>query len=256
MRFKVGDKVRVRNDLLTGEEYYDGYFYFTEKMKKFKGEIVTIAKINRISRSYDILEDNSVFAWVDEMFELIEKGEKNNMNIEELNKEYKDKMDALMEEYKEKAKKLTEKKEELFIEEGQDYFYVDYDFAVEEDRYCKGDGTDNRLLKYGNMYPYTDENKDKIFKEVSLIAERRKLQSEMELFARLNNEGEIDWNDMNQRKWSIDIYLNDKCIEANPDRYYKDLNTTYFTSKEIAEKALDKFGDRIKELYLKEGEIQ
>ncbi len=41
----------------------------------------------------------------------------------------------------------------------------------------------------GNCYPYTE---DEVFEKVSLIAERRKLQSEMELFARMNNEYEID----------------------------------------------------------------
>ncbi|MBU5487007.1 hypothetical protein KQI77_02360 [Clostridium sp. MSJ-8] len=247
MKYKVGDKVKVREDLEVDKKY--GNKDFIDLMEQYKGKIVTIASIE--SNYYVIEEDNGTWAWTDEMLESIEKGEKNNMNIEKLNEEYKNKMDALMEEYKTKVKEVT-KKEEPYINEGQDYFYVDYDFAVEEDRYCKGDGTDNRLLKYGNMYPYTDENKEEVRKEVELIAERRKLQSEMELFARLNNDCEIDWNDCEQEKWFLCINYNNNVVASCHSGRYP--NVTYYTSREVAEKALEKFGDRIRELYLKEGE--
>ncbi len=114
------------------------------------------------------------------------------MNIEELNKEYKNKMDALMEEYKTKVKEIAEE-EEPFIREGQGYFTINRYFGIYEFIYG-GDNADRELLNNGNMFPYTEENKEKVYKEVKLIAERRKLQSEMEQFARLNNEEEIDWN--------------------------------------------------------------
>lgn len=110
------------------------------------------------------------------------------MNIEELNLEYKSKMDALMEEYKEKAKKLVEE-EEPFIKEGQEYFTINRHFGIYEFNYGN-DSFDRELLESGNIFPYTEENKDKVRKEVELIAKRRKLESEM--FTRLNNDCEID----------------------------------------------------------------
>ena len=170
------------------------------------------------------------------------------MNIEELNKEYKNKMDKLLEEYIEKINKLQETKEEPFIRKGQKYYYIDGRFHVFKYKY-NNDIHDNNFISVGNCYPYTDETNVKVLKEVSLIAERRKLQSEMEMFARLNNDCEIDWNDNKQMKWNIYIDYDNNDIRIDSTCCYRDMNTVDFDSKEIAEKALDKFGNRIKELY-------
>ncbi len=170
------------------------------------------------------------------------------MNIEELNLEYKNKMDALMEEYRDKVKELAE--EEPFIREGQRYFVINDYFRILTTKNfdCEDDV---ERIQIGNCYPFIDENKEEVYKEVELIAERRKLQSEMEMFARLNNEGEIDWNDNNQLKWYLYInHSNNNEITVEYNHYFRELNTTYFTSKEIAQKALEKFGDRIRELYI------
>ena len=170
------------------------------------------------------------------------------MNIEELNLEYKNKMDALMEEYKTKVKEITDE-EEPFIKEGQGYFAIDRYFGIDKFTYDSDvDVIDRELLNNGNMFPYTEENKEQVHKEVKLIAQRRKLQSEMEMFARLNNEEEIDWSNYEQSKWFL--YIDCGEITINLTCYHRELNTTYFTSKEITQKALDKFGDRIRELYI------
>ena len=174
------------------------------------------------------------------------------MNIEELNLEYKNKMDALMEEYKTKVKDITEE-EEPFIKEGQGYFTINKLFEIDEFNY-DSDIFDRELLENGNMFPYTEETKDKVRKEVELIAKRRRLQNEMEMFARLNNDCEIDWNNGEPNKWYIYInHLNEK-LGIECCTYCEQINKTYFTSQEIAEKALEKFSDRIKELYLKQEE--
>ena len=171
------------------------------------------------------------------------------MNIEELNKEYKDKMDELMKEYKEKVKELEGTKEKPFIKKCQSYFYISNYFNIHETiNYNYEDDIERR--KIGNCYPFTDGNKDKVFEEVKLIAERRKLQSEMEMFARQNNDGKINWNNNKQAKWNIYIDYNNNDIIIGSAYCYRDINTVDFTSEEIAQKALDKFGDRIKELYI------
>ena len=171
------------------------------------------------------------------------------MNIEELNKEYKDKMDELMKEYKEKVKELEETKEKPFIKKCQRYFHISNYFNIHESiNYNYED--DIERIKIGNCYPFTEGNKDKVFEKVKLIAERRKLQSEMEMFARQNNTEKIDWNNNKQTKWNIYIDYDDNNIGIDSTCYYRDMNTVDFTSKEIAEKALDKFKDRIRELYI------
>ncbi|HAU85231.1 MAG TPA: hypothetical protein DCW90_06930, partial [Lachnospiraceae bacterium] len=74
MKYKVGDKVRVRNwDDMVKEFGTDcGYIltpgcYFVGYMKKYCNSIVTIDAIN--DNIYNIKEDNNVWQWCDEMFE-------------------------------------------------------------------------------------------------------------------------------------------------------------------------------------------
>ena len=242
MKFKVGDKVRVKEDLEVGKNY--GHYNVVEDMGKYKGKEFII---NEVSRSYYRFKNENWYCWTDEMLEPIER-EKNNMNIEELNLEYKNKMDKLMEEYKAKVKEVT-KKEEPFIEKGQEYFCIDSTGFV-----CSNIYSNNlihqRHLNIGNCFPYTEKNKEQVEKEVTLIAERRKLQLEMEMFARLNNEEKIDWSNGNQLKWHLYVDCKRNNIITTCTYKIRVLNTVYFTSKEIAEKALEKFGDRIKQLYL------
>lgn len=63
MKYKVGDKVKVRSDLEENKGY--GGWYTLESMVKMCGEIVTIREVR--SSSYE-LEENG-FMWTDEMFE-------------------------------------------------------------------------------------------------------------------------------------------------------------------------------------------
>ena len=242
MKFKVGDKVRVKKDLEVDTEH--GNYMFVEGMEEYKGKEFIIDKV---CTNYYRLK-NIYYCWTDEMLEPIER-EKNNMNIEELNLEYKNKMDALMEEYKTKAKELAE--EEPFIREGQRYFSID-SVTFKVNNYCYYcDEWDESILECGNCYPFTDENREQVEKEVNLIAERRKLQSEMEMFARQNND-KFDWRNTNQKKWYLYIDYTENNIRKGYILCSRHFNTVYFTSEEIAQQALEKFGDRIRELYLKE----
>lgn len=71
MKYKVGDKVRVREDLKEGERY--GKYYFVPPMWEYIGQIVTIKKV--CSNRYYIAEDIGTWTWTDKMLEPIEKGE-------------------------------------------------------------------------------------------------------------------------------------------------------------------------------------
>lgn len=67
MRYRVGDKVRVRKDLKVNQKYGD--YYFTENMKKYEGKIVEIEKVRKDSTTYHIKEDEWSFYWNEEMLE-------------------------------------------------------------------------------------------------------------------------------------------------------------------------------------------
>lgn len=156
-------------------------------------------------------------------------------------------------EYNNKVKEVT-KKEEPFIEKGQEYFCIDSSTFETKNYYYIDDDTDKKFLECGNIFPFTEESREEVYKEVNLIAEKRKLQSQMEQFARLNNKGKFDWSNNNQKKWYL--YINYARSEIIIAWYttHKTPNVTYFTSREVAQQALEKFGSRIKKLYLQEGE--
>ena len=75
MKFKVGDKVRVREDLLVNKRY--GRCYFVKDMEKYKGKILTIEEI--YDGFYKL--DKSSYVWDDRMLE----------SYKELNKEHYEK---------------------------------------------------------------------------------------------------------------------------------------------------------------------
>ena len=76
MEYKIGDKVRVRKDLIPGNKYGD--VLYVSSMDKFKDEECTITNMDDIA--YQI--NNCGYWWTDEMLELAENNimEVNNMN--------------------------------------------------------------------------------------------------------------------------------------------------------------------------------
>ena len=72
MKYKVGDKVRVRSDLKENTRY--GEQIFSPDMRPFLGKIVEISEI-LIEDSYHIKETEGGYGWfwTDEMFEPIEE---------------------------------------------------------------------------------------------------------------------------------------------------------------------------------------
>ena len=63
-KYKIGDKVIVREDLKIGKEY--GRYFFMSEMNFLKGKTVTITNV--IDNKYKIEEDNKIWWWTDEMF--------------------------------------------------------------------------------------------------------------------------------------------------------------------------------------------
>lgn len=79
MKYKVGDRVKVRSDL-TSSELYDGYCVFDEMIKK---NIATITFVH--DYYYEIKEDD--FYWTDKMFEGLVEEELTATDVIRLNAE-------------------------------------------------------------------------------------------------------------------------------------------------------------------------
>ena len=78
MKYKVGDKVRVRKDLKSGNFY--GKDYYISSMDKFKGEKCVITEI--WDQSYQI--NNFGYWWSEEMFESVNDEEVLEYALEKL----------------------------------------------------------------------------------------------------------------------------------------------------------------------------
>lgn len=65
MKYKVGDKVKIRKNLEIGRVY--GHYYVTQRMHDLGGAIVRIAKVFKDAGCYRI--DSCSLNWTDEMFE-------------------------------------------------------------------------------------------------------------------------------------------------------------------------------------------
>lgn len=70
MKYKVGDKVRIREDLVTGGNY--GGCVAVDDMTDMCGSVVTIERVGEV-HGYYIKEDPDEYCWTDEMFEPVEE---------------------------------------------------------------------------------------------------------------------------------------------------------------------------------------
>lgn len=70
MEYKIGDVVRIKDNLQVGEKY--GECNVTERMLKFRGKVDTIEYIDDDGDFYLASEDNA-FAWNKDMVELIKQ---------------------------------------------------------------------------------------------------------------------------------------------------------------------------------------
>ena len=115
---------------------------------------------------------------------------------------------------------------------GEKYYTISTKGKIGSYSFCNDD-FDKEILDFGNYFKTQEEAERKRF-EI-------RLHRQLELFALENNVTEINWNDSSE-KYMIN-YNKDKGIFI--DRVYtlKIFGQVYFTSKEIAEKALETFKD-------------
>ena len=69
MKYKVGDKIRVRKKLIPKTKYGD--VYFAINMREYEGEEAIVKEVGAIAYHLDI--DGGMYWWADEMFEPVEE---------------------------------------------------------------------------------------------------------------------------------------------------------------------------------------
>lgn len=237
MKYKVGDKVRVRNDLVGYERY--GNLTFVPAMAEYTGEQI-IKEIR--AEGYTIKADKNLcqYIWTDEMFEDIKEDKMDNntlqINMNNLTDEERTTLLSLVE----KANKSVEK---VWKPEVGEEFYTLF-----------GDGSIDELTWFNNadiIKRYELGNCFKTEKEAEFALERQKVITELKRYALEQNEKEIDWYDHCVLKYYIQYdYVNNK-LNIVSTRYSKsNISSMYFTSDKIAQAAIEAIGEeRIKKYY-------
>ncbi len=122
MKYKVGDKVRVRTDLIVNNDYGDDYVCFTSGMNDYAGQVVTISEVR--NGFYKIKEDSPFrWSWVDEMFEDVSDDENKTriVNVADNSKAFHD---AFVE-------MIDFAKEHLTKEQFNEFIYTVYTRGIE-----------------------------------------------------------------------------------------------------------------------------
>lgn len=119
------------------------------------------------------------------------------------------------------------------IKLGEKYYSISTNGEIDMYNFYN-DNVDKEIIDFGNYFKTQEEAERKYF-EI-------KLHRQLELFALENNETEIDWSDEGGKKYII-TYNKDDGIFIYMVYTLKNFGQVYFTSKEIAEKALETFQD-------------
>ena len=138
---------------------------------------------------------------------------------------------------KDKKINLRPKKQYPIMDET--FYYINFFQMIVTDTIWKKSLCDIARFESNNCF--------KTKEEAEFRLEQTKVYNELKDFAFENNEVEIDWNNRVQEKWRI-IY-DFKAKDINVFKFYdsKDLGQIYFTSYQIALKAIEQVGaERIK----------
>ena len=125
---------------------------------------------------------------------------------------------------------------------GDTYYYIGSVGTILNYDY-REDISDAALLNIGNCFKTEEEAKH--------MVEKLKVIHELQKFAYENNEKEIDWNNKTQYKYYLVYATEDEELYVDYAVYCKrELLNIYFTSSDIARKAIKTIGEnRIKKYY-------
>ena len=118
------------------------------------------------------------------------------------------------------------------IKLGEKYYSISTNGEIDQ-YYFYNDNVNKEIIDFGNYFKTQEEAERKCF-EI-------RLHRQLELFALENNENEIDWNNTDKNKYYIYYSYDDNCLDVEDIYDYRDFGQVYFTSEEIAEKAIETF---------------
>lgn len=122
----------------------------------------------------------------------------------------------------------------------EDYYTIN-GYAVMLQNFTN-DNSDKTRYALGNCF--------KTEKEAKFVVEKLKVIAELKRFAEENNEYEIDWNNSVQKKWCIFYDHQDYRIDSGCGKSCQQDALVWFTSSEIAERAIKTIGeDRLRKYY-------
>lgn len=232
MKYRPGDKVKIRNDLAEYKRY--GSYTFVPYMSKFKGEQI----IKELTHNgYTIKADTQGFKWSDEMFEDIKEDKMDNntlqINMNNLTDEERNTLLSLV-------KKSNEPKSKVWKPDVEEEFYTLF-----------GDGSIYKLTWLNiadRVKRYEIGNCFKTEEEAKFALEKLKVITELKRFALEHNEGEIDWDTIKKN-----FYIYYSChinrIDIDFTTHMRE-SIVYFTSREIAKAAIQEIGEeRLKKYY-------
>lgn len=121
--------------------------------------------------------------------------------------------------------------------ENENYYYINSVIEV-FDGIWNSHRTDENRYQFGNCF--------KTKEEAEFRLEQIKVYNELKNFAIENNDVDIDWEDYRDKfSISYNYRIDEFCVYGNV--HTQDIGQIYFTSEEIAKKAIEKVGkDRIK----------
>lgn len=168
------------------------------------------------------------------------------MNIEIAN------LDNLTEDEKETFNRLVEKanrKSKVFKpEKNKNYYFITANGVVEYQNWDE-DCYDDACYELGNCFE-TEE-------QAEFAIEKQKVYMELKRYALEHNEREIDWSNIYQAKWCIIFNHIENLLQIRNYTCNEQIGQIYFTSKEIAQNAIQKIGeDRIKKYLFEVKDVE
>lgn len=156
----------------------------------------------------------------------------------DLEKQY-ERLEAEMKKLKTEIEKQKKSKGKWDIGEGDTYYCIDDNGNV---------NSDNNNNYYIDRYRISTVNACKDKATMERIAKTQNLMRELEKFRDENESIAVDWETVAQYKYCIYYSYRDCMLKIDTVFFFREFGNVYFSTKECAKAAIEKFGDRIKEV--------
>lgn len=241
-KYKVGDKVKIREDLKGYCEY--GGVYSVANMEIYRGKIATITEVTK-GRNYSIDLDKNLWIWSDDMFENDILTEKQfNDKISELEQqiaELKEQLEKKPDDKMPVGKIWRPKERETYYfnqcDGETDSFFQSYNLGTEEEKIIS-----KIFISIGNCYPTEEKAK--------FEAQREKYTRLFRQYVEQHSEP-LNWNNEDQIKYTLYYDHEEQKIDCWTTKKYYHLGNIYASGRKVLKEAIDFVGeDNVKKYIL------